>query len=139
MFLPFKTFKSKVDCLPYQYDQHSHYYNVTYDTSVTFQVAYLANMTSPPGSKAAQHFATFMGKSVSLCITKFKTFFKTIWDEKGHPVTITFTFSTFTFHIDHIYFHFPAAMVPLLVPMVTLCRSPMRASPCSLTTTTTSS
>ena len=45
------------------------YYDVTYDIFVTFQVAYLANMTSPPGSKAAQHFATFMGKSVSLCIT----------------------------------------------------------------------
>jgi hypothetical protein len=26
------------------------------------QVAYIANMTSPPGSKAAQHFATYMGK-----------------------------------------------------------------------------
>merc|ERR1712018_1100557 len=54
-----------------------------------YLVAYLANMTSPPGSKASQHFATFM--------------------------------------------------VPVLrlVPMATQCRSPTRASTCSLTTTTT--
>jgi len=56
-----------------------------------YLVAYLANMTSPPGSKASQHFATFM--------------------------------------------------VPVLrlVPMATQCRSPTRASTCSLTTTTTTS
>ena len=76
------------------------------------QVAYLANMTSSPGSKAAQHFATFMGKLVSL-FHKLSNFLSTIF--------------------------LSVVLVLPLVPMATQCPSPMRASPCSLTTTTTTS
>ena len=127
---------------------------VTYDTYVTFvafQVAYLANMTSPPGSKAAQHFATFMGKLVSLfhfeiffwaswCqfFTHFETLFETFSSlcsagappgANGHPVPITY--EGFALLTDNYNNYFMSSFIPQ-VPLNKERQSPKICSPVQL-------
>jgi len=63
-----------------------------------YMVAYLANMTSPPGSKAAQHFATFMGNEGAPP------------GANGHPVPITY--EGFTLLTDNNNNYFMSSFIP---------------------------
>jgi len=63
-----------------------------------YMVAYLANMTSPPGSKAAQHFATFMGNEGAPP------------GANGHPVPITY--EGFTLLTDNYNNYFMSSFIP---------------------------
>jgi len=63
-----------------------------------YMVAYLANMTSSPGSKAAQHFATFMGNDGAPP------------GANGHPVPITY--EGFTLLTDNYNNYFMSSFIP---------------------------
>ena len=77
-------------------------------------------MTSPPGSKAAQHFATFMGKLVSHRSSVFSSFFKTFLlslcsegappGANGHPVPITY--EGFNLLTDNYNNYFMSSFIP---------------------------
>ena len=101
-----------------------------------FQVAYLANMTSSPGSKAAQHFATFMGKWVSWPTKQWVllTFFSFSSDgappgANGHPVPITY--EGFTLLTDNYNNYFMSSFIPQ-VPLNKELQSPKICSPVQL-------
>ena len=109
-------------------------------------------MTSPPGSKAAQHFATFMGKLVSLfhfeiffwaswCqfFTHFETFFETFSSlcsagappgANGHPVPITY--EGFALLTDNYNNYFMSSFIPQVKTILTQILKKKNLFPCTV-------